>query len=68
MRGRLVVRVVYPPANGLVAAGDSSFLFGSTGTGEARLAINGQPVPVWPNGAWLAWLPLPRDSAMRFRL
>lgn len=68
VRGRLAVRVVYPRANAVVAARDSTFLFGSTGTGEARLVINGEPVPVWPNGAWLAWVPLPPDSAMRFRI
>ena len=68
VRGPLALRVIYPAAGATVAVRDSSFLFGSTGTGAARLTINGRPVPVWPNGAWIAWLPFPRDSVMRFRL
>ena len=30
--------------------------------------INGQPVRVWPNGAWLAWIAIPPDSVMHFTL
>ena len=67
-RGPLALTVVYPPPDAVVDARDSSFLFGSTGAGDAELTINGFPVQVWPNGAWLAWLSLPADSAMRFRL
>jgi N-acetylmuramoyl-L-alanine amidase len=52
----------------MVRAKDSSFLLGSVGTGDARLTINGYPVRVWPNGAWLAWIPLPQDSLMQFRI
>ncbi len=66
--GPLVLTVAYPPPDAVVDARDSSFLFGSTGTGQAELTINGAPVRVWPNGAWLAWVALPRDSAMQFRL
>ena len=66
--GPLALTVVYPGPDAVVDARDSSFLFGSTGTGQAELTINGQPVRVWPNGAWLAWLALPSDSAMRFHL
>jgi N-acetylmuramoyl-L-alanine amidase len=51
-----------------VRAKDSSFLLGSVGTGAARLSINGYPVRVWPNGAWLAWIPLPPDSLMQFHI
>src|SRR6185369_8933078 len=67
-RGPLALRVVYPAPGTAVTVRDSSFLFGSTGTGAARLTINGQPVRVWPNGAWLAWLRFPPDSVMRFHL
>jgi N-acetylmuramoyl-L-alanine amidase len=67
-RGRLAIRVVYPPPDAIVRARDSSFLLGSVGTGAARLTINGYPVRVWPNGAWLAWIPLPHDSLMRFHI
>lgn len=66
--GPLAITVVYPPADAVVDARDSSFLFGSVGAGDARLTINDAPVRVWPNGAWLAWLPLPADSVMQFRL
>ena len=38
------------------------------GPARPQLTINGPPVRVWPNGAWLAWLALPTDSAMQFRL
>jgi N-acetylmuramoyl-L-alanine amidase len=67
-RGPLQVRVVYPPPNAVVSAKDSSFLLGSVGSGDATLTINSYPVKVWPNGAWLAWIPLPADSLMRFHL
>jgi N-acetylmuramoyl-L-alanine amidase len=68
VRGRLAVRVMYPASNTVVHARDSTFLFGSVGTGDARLTIDGSPVPVQPNGAWLAWLPLADDSVTSFRL
>jgi N-acetylmuramoyl-L-alanine amidase len=68
VRGPLQLRVVYPAPDAAVRAKDSSFLLGSVGTGDARLTINGHPVRVWPNGAWLAWIPLPSDSLMRFRI
>lgn len=66
--GPLAIRVVYPRPDDAVAAGDSSFIFGSVGTGAASLLVNGQPVRVWPNGAWLGWIAFPRDSVMRFDL
>ncbi len=53
-----------------IQAHDSSFLFGSVGRGrgDAALSVDGQPVPVLPNGAWLAWVPLPDDSIALFLL
>ena len=48
--------------------GDSTFLLGTTGAGDAALTINGSPVRVWPNGAWIAWVALPPDSVARFEL
>ncbi len=47
---------------------DSAFIFGSAGRGDARVTVNGRPVPVYPTGAWLAWLSLPDDSLARFRI
>jgi N-acetylmuramoyl-L-alanine amidase len=68
VHGALNLRVLYPPPDAMVEVRDSSFLLGTVGTGDARLSINGTPVHVWPNGAWLAWLPFPNDSLMQFQL
>src|SRR6266487_3261993 len=68
VHGALNLRVVYPPPDAVVEVRDSSFLLGTAGTGDARLTLNGTPVHVWPNGAWLAWLPFPNDSLMQFQL
>lgn len=66
--GPLALHVVYPSDKDLVDAGDTSFIFGSTGNGTASLTINDVPVRVWPNGAFLAWMPFPPDSLMHFHL
>ncbi|HEY8259200.1 MAG TPA: N-acetylmuramoyl-L-alanine amidase [Gemmatimonadales bacterium] len=66
--GPLDIRVVYPQPDAVMQFRDSTFIFGSVGTGDARLVINGQTVPVWPNGAWLAYLALPPDTVARFQL
>ena len=47
---------------------DSSFLFGTAGSGDATVTIDGQPARVWPNGAWLAYVALPLDSLIRLRI
>src|SRR5690606_14312214 len=60
--GPLSLSVVYPPEGAPIAVRDSNFIFGSTNTGRARLLINGQPVTVAPNGAFLAFLPVPPDG------
>jgi N-acetylmuramoyl-L-alanine amidase len=66
--GPLRIAVVYPEAGSRVDAPDSSFVFGSVGDGGATLSINGEPVPVAPNGAWLAWLPFRGDSVVVLHL
>ncbi len=66
--GPLRLSVQYPAANAIVEAGDSTFIFGTTATGDAELTIDGAPVRVAPNGGWLAWIGLPRDSVMRLDL
>lgn len=68
VRGPIALHVTYPAQDGTIDARDSTFLLGTTGTGEATLAINGHPVRVLPNGAWIAWVPLPPDSLLRFEL
>src|SRR5918912_643691 len=49
--GPLQIDVVYPKPDQMLTTRDSNFVFGSVGSGDAALAINGHPVPVWPNGA-----------------
>src|SRR5690349_2988882 len=66
--GPLAPKVVYPTANALIQSRDSNFIFGSIGNGNASLTINGTPVHVWPNGAFLAWLPIPPADAPRYEL
>lgn len=57
--GPVAVKVVYPRANQVIQSRDSNFIFGSVGNGDASLMINGILEPVWPNGAFMAWLPNP---------
>lgn len=65
--GPLNITVMYPPENGQLAVRDSTFIFGATGSGRATLTINGRPVAVAPNGAWLAFLPVPADGVYRLQ-
>lgn len=64
----LQLAVRYPEAGQTLAVRDSNFLLGSVGSGDARLQINGTEVPVAPNGAFLAWLPVPPADAPRYEL
>ncbi len=57
--GPLAIDVVYPRDSSFITARDSNFIFGSVGNGNARLTINGYGVRVEPNGAFIAWLPVP---------
>lgn len=63
VRGELDLYVAYPDSADPIAARDSNFIFGTTGTGAAELTIDGRSVPVRPNGSFLAWLPVPERSA-----
>ncbi|MEO5798422.1 MAG: N-acetylmuramoyl-L-alanine amidase [Gemmatimonadales bacterium] len=67
-QGPLAIVVGYPTRGSAIAVGDSTFLFGSVGDGRAALTINGQLVQVAANGAWLAWIALPADSAFTLQL
>lgn len=60
--GPLELSVVYPGPDAVLGASDSTFIFGSTGRGDARLTISGTPVEVHPNGTFLAFLRIPRDG------
>jgi N-acetylmuramoyl-L-alanine amidase len=65
VKGPLALHVVYPAPDAVLQIRDSSFLFGTAGSGDARVTVNGQPARVWPNGAWLAYVALPADSLMQ---
>jgi hypothetical protein len=66
--GPLNINVVYPAAGAAIDAGDSTFAFGTVGSGRATLTLNGAPVRVWPNGSWLAWVRLAPEPESRFDL
>src|SRR4051812_31741962 len=68
VRGPVKISVVYPKPEQLLTVRDSNFIFGSVGSGDAALRINGVAVPVWPNGAFMGWLPVPPDSAPQYEL
>ncbi len=68
VEGPLGLTVAYPPANAQVGSLDSNFIFGQTGNGNASLSINGQAVEVFPDGAWLAYLPLPDDTLLVYHI
>ena len=68
VRGPLHISVVYPRPEQTLTVRDSNFIFGTVGTGDAALRINGVAVPVWPNGAFMGWLPVPPDGAPRYEL
>lgn len=61
--GPLQIDLVYPPEGHAIGTSvDSTFVFGNVGTGAAALTIMGMPVEVAPNGAFLAYLPVPGDG------
>lgn len=68
VRGPLRLAVAYPAPTDVIDPRDSTFLLGSTGTGDATLTVNDVPVPVAPNGAWIAWLAIPPDSMLSFTI
>jgi len=68
VKGALQIRVVYPSPNQLIQARDSNFIFGSVGNGHAKLTIDGAPVQVYPNGSFIAFLPLPAKDHSSYDL
>ena len=62
VRGPLAIKVQYPGAMEMVPAKDSNFIFGQVGNGDAALSINGVLTPVWPNGSFMGWLPVPTPT------
>jgi N-acetylmuramoyl-L-alanine amidase len=68
VNGPPAISVVYPHEGATIAVRDSNFILGSVGSGDATLTINGFPVHVEPNGAFLAWLPVPDSATSRYDL
>lgn len=66
--GPLTLRVQYPSTGALISARDSTFLLGTVNHGGATLTINGAPVSVNPNGAFLAWVAMPPRVKPTFEL
>ncbi len=66
--GPLEVHVVYPREGALITSRDSDFIFGSVGNGQAGLRVNGVLVPVWPNGAFMGWIPNPPADSQAYTL
>lgn len=62
VEGALDIRVQYPSPGVARPRVDSTFIFGSVGNGRATLFINGNLVQVAPNGAFLAYLPVPNSA------
>ncbi|MEN8373970.1 MAG: N-acetylmuramoyl-L-alanine amidase [Gemmatimonadota bacterium] len=58
------LEVVYP-AEGATITTDSTFVFGAVRLTDPTLRINGASVDVEPNGAFLAFLPVPEDGVYR---
>lgn len=63
--GALNISIVHPPPNQVRPNVDSTFIFGSVGTGDAELTINDEAVPVASNGGFLAFVRVPRDGTFR---
>ena len=62
VEGSVEITLVYPQADMSKPNVQKNFVFGSVGTGDAMLTINGDSVPVAPNGAFLGFVAMPRDG------
>ncbi|NOZ56520.1 MAG: N-acetylmuramoyl-L-alanine amidase [Calditrichaeota bacterium] len=58
VQARVTITVVYPREGQTITATDSTFIFGQVSPPTASLTINGTPVPLYPNGTYLAYLPV----------
>lgn len=65
VEGTLRVDIVHPAPDTPRPGVDSVQVFGSVGTGRATLEVNGQPVTVAANGAFLAFVSLPANDTLR---
>lgn len=60
--GPLKVNVIYPESGASKPNVKTNFIFGSVGSGKATLTIDGEEIPVAPNGAFLGFIPVPSES------
>jgi len=63
----LAIRIVAPEPGQSRPSRAQAFLYGTVGTGGAALMVNGAQVPVAPNGAFIAYLPVPSDGVWRLQ-
>ena len=68
VEGPLQPNIVYPRPNAQIGSTDSTFVLGSVGNGRASVFINGQPIRVWPNGAFLGFVANPPATAPEYLL
>lgn len=52
------IEVIYPKENSTVVAADSIFVFGNVYPPTAQITINGKSAELYPNGAFLAYVPV----------
>ncbi len=53
-----MINLLYPPDGAQISAASGTFVFGNIFPSTAALSINSAPVPVYKNGAFLAYLPV----------
>src|SRR2546430_13010055 len=66
VRGPLQISVTYPKPDQMLTVRDSNFIFGSVGTGDAALQINGVAVPVFSKRPLIGVLSLPSRPPPHF--
>lgn len=52
------INVIYPKNGQIVTAADSTFIFGSVKPVDSKFSINSKEVKLYPNGAFLAMIPV----------
>ncbi|MGA9836615.1 MAG: N-acetylmuramoyl-L-alanine amidase, partial [Gemmatimonadaceae bacterium] len=66
--GALSLHVVYPAIGQLITSRDSTYVLGSVGNGDAKLTVDGEPVRVYPNGAFMGFVANPPAGAPQYDL
>lgn len=58
VKPEIKIEIVYPKEGSQVIAAESTFVFGNLSSPEARFSVNGIPTELYPNGAFLAYVPV----------